>query len=156
MSNPSLTNFWLRNRDRSDTQMVNSDTSVTTTKVESQPAIVPTQSNVTETSQQASSVSFNANINDISFDSQLLPASEAPTMPPQNPQTYSGGATQSPKFPEEKKSNCSLAQLCLYCSLPMYHVIFTTVGCLRTRNLGTPYSQQKYLTQKYKSFEQAN
>lgn len=76
--------------------LIISETSVTTTKVESQPAIVPTQSNVTETSQQASSVSFNANINDISFDSQLLPASEAPTVLPQNPQTYAD-ATKNKK-----------------------------------------------------------
>ena len=71
---------------------IESETSVTTTKVESQPAIVPTQSNAAETSQQASTVSFNANINDISFDSQLLPSAETPTTLPQAPKTYADAA----------------------------------------------------------------
>ena len=37
--------------------------------------------------------------------------------------------TRSPKFPKEDDQNYSLAQLCLYCSLPINHVISVAVGC---------------------------
>ena len=40
--------------------------------------------------------------------------------------------TRSPKFPKEDDQNYSLAQLCLYCSLPINHVISVAVGCPRT------------------------
>ena len=39
---------------------------------------------------------------------------------------------RSPKFPKEDDQNDSLAQLCLYSSLPINHVISVAVGCPRT------------------------
>ena len=85
MSNPSLTSFWLRNRDRSESNQPSSNANAEaasltrvpveteTPKVESSPIVVDA------TTQNASTVSFHANYNDIAFDNQTIATTTSPT-----------------------------------------------------------------------------